>query len=102
MEGAGKDHYAAGGSRDIAKRISEEVFNYPEPFNIPYEFFNIFGKDKSSIIIRQTKRLNLTFFNLCEIMKRLTCPPFCTGKKLIYEVGKAVSRLVERLCSLKL
>lgn len=48
IEGAGKDHCAAGGSRDIARRISEEVFNYPEPFNIPYEFFNIQGKKMSA------------------------------------------------------
>lgn len=48
IEGAGKDHYAAGGSREIARRITEEVFNYPEPFNIPYEFFNFKGKKMSA------------------------------------------------------
>ena len=48
IEGAGKDHNAAGGSRDIGKRIVTEVFNYLEPFNIPYEFFNIQGKKMSA------------------------------------------------------
>ncbi|MFH1670320.1 MAG: lysine--tRNA ligase [Patescibacteria group bacterium] len=48
IEGAGKDHYAAGGSREIAARISEEVFKYPTPFDIPYEFFNLKGKKMSA------------------------------------------------------
>jgi len=48
IEGAGKDHSAAGGSRDIGHRIVEEIFQYPEPLNIPYEFFNIGGKKMSA------------------------------------------------------
>jgi lysyl-tRNA synthetase, class I len=48
IEGAGKDHYAAGGSREVAARISKEVFNYPPPFDIPYEFFNLKGKKMSA------------------------------------------------------
>lgn len=48
IEGCGKDHSAAGGSRDIGKRICTEIFHYPEPFNIPYEFFNIGGKKMSA------------------------------------------------------
>ncbi len=48
IEGAGKDHSAAGGSRQIGKRITEEIFKYPEPFDIPYEFFNIGGKKMSA------------------------------------------------------
>ena len=48
IEGAGKDHSAAGGSREIGKRITEEIFHYPEPFDIPYEFFNIAGKKMSA------------------------------------------------------
>jgi len=48
IEGAGKDHYAAGGSREIARRITDEVFHYPEPLNIPYEFFNFKGKKMSA------------------------------------------------------
>ena len=48
IEGAGKDHSAAGGSRQIGARISEEIFKYPNPFDIPYEFLNIGGKKMSS------------------------------------------------------
>jgi lysyl-tRNA synthetase, class I len=48
IEGCGKDHSAAGGSRQIAARISEEIFEYPNPFDIPYEFLNIAGKKMSS------------------------------------------------------
>lgn len=48
IEGAGKDHSAAGGSRQISARISEEIFHYPNPFDIPYEFLNIGGKKMSS------------------------------------------------------
>lgn len=48
IEGCGKDHSAAGGSRQIAARISEEIFNYPNPFDIPYEFLNLAGKKMSS------------------------------------------------------
>ncbi len=48
IEGAGKDHSAAGGSRAIGSRISEEVFKYPNPYDIPYEFFNIAGKKMSA------------------------------------------------------
>jgi lysyl-tRNA synthetase class 1 len=48
IEGAGKDHYSKGGSRDVARRISQEVFEYPEPFGVPNEFFLIGGKKMSS------------------------------------------------------
>jgi len=48
IEGCGKDHSAAGGSRSIAARISEEVFDYPNPYDIPYEFLNFGGKKMSS------------------------------------------------------
>lgn len=48
IEGAGKDHGAAGGSRDIGRRIVTEIFHYREPFNIPYEFFNLGGKKMSA------------------------------------------------------
>lgn len=48
IEGAGKDHSSAGGSRDIAKELCKEVFHYPNPYNIPYEFFLIGGKKMSS------------------------------------------------------
>ena len=42
IEGAGKDHSTKGGSRDIANKISRDVFEYKSPFDIPYEFFGLF------------------------------------------------------------
>lgn len=48
IEGAGKDHSSAGGSRDIARELCNKVFNYLEPYNLPYEFFLLGGKKMSS------------------------------------------------------
>lgn len=48
IEGAGKDHSSAGGSRDIARELCKEVFKIPDPYNLPYEFFLIGGKKMSS------------------------------------------------------
>lgn len=48
VEGEGKDHSSAGGSRDIADRISSEVFGYNPPYDIPYEFFLFGGKKMST------------------------------------------------------
>jgi lysyl-tRNA synthetase, class I len=48
VEGAGKDHSTKGGSRDVARHISEEVFKYDTPFDAPYEFFLVGGKKMSS------------------------------------------------------
>lgn len=48
IEGAGKDHSSAGGSRDIAKELVKEVFKINEPYNLPYEFFLIGGKKMAS------------------------------------------------------
>lgn len=47
VEGAGKDHMTAGGSHDVASKISTRVFNYPVPFPLAYEWF-ILGKLKMS------------------------------------------------------
>lgn len=48
IEGAGKDHYTKGGSRHVANRICEEVFNFPHPFDTPHEFILVGGKKMSS------------------------------------------------------
>lgn len=48
IEGAGKDHSSSGGSRDIARVLCEDVFHYPDPYTMPYEFFLIGGKKMSS------------------------------------------------------
>lgn len=45
FESAGKDHYAAGGSRDTGNRISKKIFGYepPLPLKGGYEFVSIKG-----------------------------------------------------------
>lgn len=48
IEGEGKDHSAAGGSRDIANHIYRQVFKKEPPYDIPYEFFLIGGKKMAS------------------------------------------------------
>ncbi len=48
IEGGGKDHYSKGGARDVARHISQEVFNYPEPFGVANEFFLVGGAKMSS------------------------------------------------------
>lgn len=48
IEGAGKDHSSAGGSRDIAAELVKEVFRIENPYNLPYEFFLLGGKKMST------------------------------------------------------
>lgn len=48
IEGAGKDHYTKGGSRDVSRTICEEVFKHTAPFDIPHEFVLVGGKKMSS------------------------------------------------------
>ncbi len=48
IEGAGKDHTSAGGSRDMANHIVGSVFKHIVPFDIPYEWILIRGAKMSS------------------------------------------------------
>jgi len=48
IEGEGKDHFAAGGSRDIADAIMRRVFKKEPPYDIRYEHFLIGGAKMSS------------------------------------------------------
>jgi lysyl-tRNA synthetase, class I len=48
VEGAGKDHTSAGGSRDMANALCHQVFNLNPPFDIPYEWILIKGVKMSS------------------------------------------------------
>lgn len=48
VEGAGKDHSVAGGSRDVSERIAREIFKGAVPVNVPYEFFTFGGAKMSS------------------------------------------------------
>lgn len=48
IEGAGKDHASKGGSYDIAMELCDQVFDYPKPFKMPYEFILFGGRKMSS------------------------------------------------------
>lgn len=48
VEGAGKDHTSAGGSRDMANALLKEVFLSLVPFDIPYEWILVRGAKMSS------------------------------------------------------
>jgi lysyl-tRNA synthetase class 1 len=39
----GKDHAASGGSYDVSKRISTEIFEYRAPYPVPYEWITLKG-----------------------------------------------------------
>ena len=39
----GKDHAAHGGSYDVSKLISKEIFNYQAPYPVPYEWITLKG-----------------------------------------------------------
>jgi len=43
IEPFGKDHATAGGSYDTGKRISEEIYKYPAPYPIVYEWIHLKG-----------------------------------------------------------
>ncbi len=43
IEPFGKDHATAGGSYDTGKKISEEIYGYPAPFPIVYEWIHLKG-----------------------------------------------------------
>jgi len=47
IEGEGKDHFAAGGSRDIANRIYRGIFKRNPPYDIHYEHILVGGKKMS-------------------------------------------------------
>ncbi len=47
IEGEGKDHAAAGGSRDIANHLCQKVFKIKPPYDIPYEHFLFKGAKMS-------------------------------------------------------
>lgn len=48
VEGEGKDHWSAGGSREMADILAKEIFDYKPPYDVRYEFFVIGGKKMSS------------------------------------------------------
>lgn len=65
VEGAGKDHSVAGGSRDIARELCQKIFKIQEPYNLPYEFLTIGGKKMAS-----SKGLGLKAHDLSDLLPK--------------------------------
>lgn len=63
VEGAGKDHASAGGSYDVSMAICKDVFGYPQPYKLPYEFILIGGRKMSS-----SKGIGLKAHDLVKIL----------------------------------
>lgn len=63
IEGEGKDHFAAGGSRDIADKIYREIFGATPPYDIRYEHFLINGAKMSS-----SKGLGVTAYDMFDFL----------------------------------
>lgn len=47
VEGEGKDHWVAGGSREMADMVMRKIYKYTPPQDIRYEFFVVNGKKMS-------------------------------------------------------
>ncbi len=71
IEGEGKDHSAAGGSRDIANKIFRDIFSETPPYDIPYEFFLISGAKMSSSSGRGASAKDMAEFLPANILRFL-------------------------------
>ena len=65
LEGAGKDHYAAGGSRHVSNRICTEIFKHKHPFDVRHEFILLGGAKMSS-----SSGVGCTAVDLYELLPR--------------------------------
>lgn len=63
IEGEGKDHFASGGSRDVADKIFRDIFKKTPPYDIRYEHFLIGGAKMSS-----SKGLGVTAIDMFKFM----------------------------------
>lgn len=63
VEGEGKDHWVAGGSREMADIIMREIYKYPSPQDIRYEFIVLHGKKMS-----KSKGTGITAEEITEIL----------------------------------
>ncbi|MCL5411961.1 MAG: lysine--tRNA ligase [Patescibacteria group bacterium] len=107
VEGAGKDHSSAGGSRDIANSLCREVFKIEPAYNIPYEWFLVGGAKMSSskgtgvsaeevakILPPEVLRFLLTRFNYKQTIN--FDPAGETIPKLFDEYDRAASAYFEK------
>jgi len=65
IEGEGKDHFAAGGSRDVAEAIYQKIFKKTPPYDIRYEHFLVGGAKMSS-----SKGLGVTAKDMADFLPK--------------------------------
>ena len=104
IEGAGKDHCTKGGSRPVGARLARNILKFPEPRNIPYEFFLVAGSKMSS-----SKGIGHSARSIFELLPtdllRYLClrtPPkstlnFSTEAEFIYRLFDDYDRLAQRV-----
>ncbi|GAH08703.1 unnamed protein product, partial [marine sediment metagenome] len=63
FEGAGKDHYTKGGSRDIAEAVAREIYKIEPPVGVRYEFFLVLGRKMAS-----SKGLGVSASEIAEVL----------------------------------
>ncbi len=104
LEGAGKDHCTRGGSRSVGSRLARDILKFPEPRNIPYEFFLVAGSKMSSS--RGIGHSARSIFELLPTdLLRYLClrtPPkstlnLSTDAEFIYRLFDDYDRLAERI-----
>jgi lysyl-tRNA synthetase class 1 len=64
VEGAGKDHMTRGGTHDVARAISEDVFERPAPYAFAYEFLLFGGKKMST-----SKAIGATAAEILDVLR---------------------------------
>ena len=80
VEGEGKDHSAATGTRDMGNHVAREVFSIEPPYDIPYEFFLFEGKKMSG-----SKGLGANAKDVAELL-----PPEITRFMMIRNYKRAI------------
>ncbi len=91
----GKDHASRGGSFATGKRISEEVFGFPAPDNVIYEWISLKGMGDMS----SSKGNVLTISQMLEVVPPdilryfiLRTPP---RKSIVFDPGQPMLRLID-------
>lgn len=98
-EGAGKDHYTKGGSRDFARRVVQEVYLGQEPLGLANDFFLLGGKKMSSSLGIGLSALELTKLLPEELIKFIILRA-APNRQIEFDLaGQMVPRLFDRFDS---
>lgn len=80
VEGEGKDHSSAGGSRDLANALCKEIFNVEPPYDLPYEHIIFKGRKMS-----KSKGVGISAREVCEVL-----PPEIIRFVMIRNINKVI------------